>query len=56
METKLGLSFQLQVRNKSELLQKHIHTMQIYCDLLRFIVTLAEGYIPARKQSCVNEE
>ena len=41
METKLGQSFQLSdVRNKSELLQKYIHTMQIN---LRFIVTPVEG-------------
>ena len=44
METKLGQSFQLsEVRNKSELLEKYIHTMQMN---LRFIVTLVEGYIP----------
>ena len=44
METKLGQSFQLlEVRNKSELLQKYIHTMQTN---LIFIVTLVQGYIP----------
>ena len=44
MEMKLGQSFQLsEVRNKSEPLQKHIHTMQIN---LWFIVTFVEGYIP----------
>ena len=44
METKLGQSFQLsEVRNKSELLEKYIHTMQMN---LRFIMTLVEGYIP----------
>ena len=58
METKLGQSFQLsEVRNKSELLQKHIHTMQTN---LQFIVTLVEGYVymwlSALKQSCVNEQ
>ena len=44
MEIKLGQSFQLsEVRNKSEQLQKYIHTMQMN---LRFIVTLVEEYIP----------
>ena len=46
MEMKLGVGqcFQLtEVRNKSEPLQKYIHTMQMD---LRFIVTLVEGYIP----------
>ena len=44
METKLGQSSQLsEVRNKSELLQKYIHTMQTN---LRFIVMLVEGYVP----------
>ena len=44
MEMKLGQSFQLlEVRNKSEPLQKYIHTMQMN---LRFIVPLVEGYIP----------
>ena len=44
MEMKLGQFFQLsEVRNKSELLQKYIHNMQMN---LRFIVMLVEGYIP----------
>ena len=44
MEMKLGQSFQLlEVRNKSEPLQKYIHTMQM---TLQFIVMLVEGYIP----------
>ena len=44
METKLGQTFQLlEVRNKSELLQKYIHTMQMN---LRFIGLLVEGYLP----------
>ena len=43
LETKLGQSFQIsEVRNKSELLQKYIHTMQTN---LRFIVTLVEGWL-----------
>ena len=37
-------SFQLwEMRNKSELLQKYIHTVQMN---LQFIVILVEGYIP----------
>ena len=43
-ETKSGQPFQLSdVRNKSELLQKYVHTMQMN---LWFIVTLVEGYVP----------
>ena len=44
METKTEQSFELsEVRNKSKLLQKYIHALQIN---LQFIVTLVEGYIP----------
>ena len=44
MEMKLGQSVQLsEERNKSEPLQKYIHTMQMN---LRFIVMLVEGYVP----------
>ena len=49
-------AFQLsEVRNKSELIQKYIHTTQMN---LQFIVTLAEGtylWLLALKQSCMNE-
>ena len=44
METKTEQSFDLlEVRNKSKLLQKYIHALQMN---LQFIVTLVEGYIP----------
>ena len=44
METKTEQSFELlEVRNKSKLLQKYIHGLQMN---LQFIVTLVEGYIP----------
>ena len=44
METKTEQSFELlEVRNKSKLLQKYIHALQMN---LQFIVTLVEGYIP----------
>ena len=44
METKTEQSFELlEVRNKSKLLEKYIHALQMN---LQFIVTLVEGYIP----------
>ena len=44
METKTEQSFELlEMRNKSKLLQKYIHALQMN---LQFTVTLVEGYIP----------
>ena len=44
METKTEQSFELlEMRNKSKLLQKYIHALQMN---LQYIVTLVEGYIP----------
>ena len=60
METKTEQSFELlEVRNKSKLLQKYIHALQMN---LQFIVTLVEGYIPvvigskAIMHECKNKE
>ena len=53
METKTELlqSFELlEMKNKSKLLQKYIHALQMN---LQFIVTLVEG-LSALKQSCMN--